>query len=156
MKHNNPKKEARILNFPQDTVQTMIKDIEGLLSFNFKFLDQTQGQQLSELTTEQIDRFVDKMKWYSAETRIHWESTRIGSGSNTVLTVYDNFPSKTDFHHPRFIPADVRWARFHMEGDMRLIGFLVDKKDAEKVSLNTDVFYVVFLDLYHKFYKTKK
>lgn len=154
MKHSNSRKDARIKNFPQDSVQTMIRNIEGLLSFNFKFLDQTQGQRLSELSSEQVDRFVDKLKWYSTETAMHWKSTRIGGGSNTVLSEYDSFPSRSEFHHPRFVPADVKWARFHMEGDMRLIGFLIDKKDGGNTSLNTDVFYVVFLDLYHKFYKS--
>lgn len=156
MKHKNQKKDERLRNFPKDSVETAIKTIEGLLSFSFKFLDTSQGQHLSELNKEQIDKFVEKLKWYSNETRMHWETTRIGTGSGMVLTVYDSFPLVSDFYHPSFVPADVRWARFRMEGDMRLIGFMIDKKDSEGSGLNTDVFYVVFLDLFHGFYKTKR
>lgn len=155
MKHKNEKKATKLQNFPHDSIETALNSIEGLMSFSFKYLDNSQGNKLTELSKEQIDKFIEKLKWYSTETRMHWETTRLGNKNGMLLKVYGCFPSISDFHHPVFVPADVKWARFRMEGDMRLIGFMIDKKDAEGSSLNTDVFYVVFLDLTHSFYKTK-
>ncbi len=152
MKHNNLKKDNRLRSFPKDSIETSIEQIKGLLSFNFKYLDSTQGQKFSELSPEQFEKLIEKLKWYSNENRGHWESERIGSKNGRVLTVYDEFPRKTEFNHPAHVPADVKWSRFRLEGDMRLIGFIIDKSDVERFHLNPDVFYVVFLDLYHKFY----
>lgn len=152
MKHNNQKKDNRLHNFPKDSIETSVKQIKGLLSFSFKYLDSTQGQNFSELSPEQFAKLIEKLKWYSGESRSHWEAERIGNKNGRVLTVYDEFPRKTEFSHPAHVPADVKWSRFRLEGDMRLIGFVIDKSDIETFKLNPDVFYVVFLDLYHKFY----
>ena len=156
MKHENKKKDKRLSNFPKDSVESSFKTIKGLLSFNFKYIDETQGQKFSDFTVEQFSKFIDKLKNYSNEDRLHWESTRIGTKNGRVLTVYDDFPKNSDFVHPKYVPAGVKWARFRLEGDMRLIGFVIDKSDVEELKLNPDVFYIVFLDLYHKFYKTDK
>ena len=40
-----------------------------------------------------------------------------------------------------------------MESAMRLVGFFVSEDSAENQSLSTDVFYIVFLDKDHRFYK---
>ena len=152
MKHSNLKKDSRLRSFPKDSIETSIEQIKGLLSFSFKYLDSTQGQKFSELSSEQFEKLVEKLRWYSNESRYHWESERIGNKTGRVLTVYNEFPRKTEFRHPAHVPADVKWSRFRLEGDMRLIGFVIDKSDVEKFNLNPDVFYVVFLDLYHKFY----
>ena len=152
MKHSNLKKDSRLRSFPKDSIETSIEQIKGLLSFSFKYLDSTQGQKFSELSSEQFEKLVEKLRWYSNESRYHWESERIGNKTGRVLTVYNEFPRKTEFRHPAHVPADVKWSRFRLEGDMRLIGFVIDKSDVERFNLNPDVFYVVFLDLYHKFY----
>lgn len=152
MNHSNLKKDNRLRSFPKDSIETSIEQIKGLLSFNFKYLDSTQGQKFSELSPEQFEKLIDKLKWYSNENRSHWESERIGNKTGRVLTVYNEFPRKTEFRHPSHIPADVKWSRFRLEGDMRLIGFVINKSEVERFNLNPDVFYVVFLDLYHKFY----
>ncbi len=156
MKHSNPKKENKLKNFPKNSLETSLETIKGVLSFNFKYLDSSQGQKFSDLTIEQFSKLIEKLKWYSNESRLHWESERIGNKDNKVLTVYQNFPKNSDFYHPKHVPADVKWARLRLEGDMRLIGFMIDKNDAQKFQLNSDVFYIVFLDLYHRFYISKK
>ncbi|MCQ2241404.1 hypothetical protein [Treponema sp.] len=115
-------------------------------------MDFTQGQKFADLSVEQFSKVMDKLKEYSREGRFHWEITSIGHGKNHVLEVYNEFPSKSEFSHPAHVPAGVKWARFRLESDQRLIGFVIDKNDAECMRLNPDVFYVVFLDLYHKFY----
>lgn len=152
-RHNNPKKESKLAHFPKESVETTHDTIKGLLSFNFKYLDSSQGQKFSDLKKEQVGKLIEKLKWYSSENRAHWENARIGNKSGRVLVIYDEFPKKSDFHHPNHVPAGVKWARFRLEGDMRLIGFMIDKNDAEEFQLNQDIFYIVFLDFYHKFYK---
>lgn len=156
LKHNNTRKDKKLKNFPNDSIETSHTEIKGLLAFNFKYLDTTQGQKFSDLSAEQVEKVVEKLKWFSNENRLHWEAERIGNKDGKVLSVYDSFPQKTEFFHPKNVPADVRWCRLRLEGDMRLVGFVVDKNDTEKFQLNADIFYVVFLDLYHKFYITDK
>ena len=156
MKHNNLRKEKKLANFPKESVETSYKIIKGLLSFNFSFLDNEQGQKFSDLTVEQFSKIIEKLKWYSKENRTHWEAEPIGHTDGKVLAVYEDFPSKSDFFHPNHVPAGVKWARFRLEGDQRLIGFVIDKNDIENFGLYPDVFYIVFLDLYHKFYISKK
>lgn len=155
MNHKNSKKDKRLANFPKESVETSYKTIKGLISFNFKYLDSEQEQRFSELTVEQFSKIIEKLKWYSNENRIHWENERIGNKDRKVLEIYENFPLKSEFHHPNHIPAGVKWARFRLEGDQRFIGFMIDKTDVDKFNLSP-VFYIVFLDLFHKFYISKK
>ena len=152
MKHRNSKKDKKLATFPKDSVETACRTIKGLLSFNFKYLDSEQGQSFSELKPEQFSKIIEKLKWYSNENRLHWENERIGNKDGKVLAVYDDFPIKSDFYHPKHVPASVKWARFRLEGDQRLIGFMIDKADVEKFNLEPNVFYIVFLDLFHRFY----
>ena len=56
MKHNNSRKEKKLANFPKESIETSYKTIKGLLSFNFKFLDNTQGQKFSDLSIEQFSK----------------------------------------------------------------------------------------------------
>lgn len=156
MKHSNTRKDRKIADFPKDSVETAYKTIKGLLSFNFKYLDSSQGQKFSDLSNEQFSKLIEKLKWFSNEDRTHWENERMGNKDGRVLSVYNEFPKKTDFHHPAYVPAGVKWARLRLEGDMRLIGFLIDKEDVGNFNLNPDVFYIVFLDLYHRFYIPQK
>ena len=156
MKHSNSRKDRKIADFPKDSVETVYKTIKGLLSFNFKYLDSSQGQKFSDLSNEQFSKLIEKLKWFSNEDRTHWENERMGNKDGRVLSVYNEFPKKSDFHHPTHVPAGVKWARLRIESDMRLIGFLIDKEDVEKFKLNPDVFYIVFLDLYHRFYISQK
>lgn len=77
---------------------------------------------------------------------------------------YGDFPKKSDFKHPNYVPHDVRWARFRMDGAFRLVGFLVPKelhnkckkdKENEEYLFDRNTFYVVFLDKDHRFYKAE-
>lgn len=154
MKHANSKKQSKLESFPFESIDSVRAGIEGLLSFNFKYLDTEQGDKFSDLTNAQFSKIIEKLKWYSNENRQHWENEKIGK--STVLAVYGDFPHPSDFHHPKHVPAGVRWARFRMEGDQRLVGFMINKDDSDKTPFNTNVFYVVFLDNNHRFYKIKR
>ncbi|MGP1454621.1 MAG: hypothetical protein ACTTJ7_02515 [Treponema sp.] len=142
MKHKNVKKEKRLANFPKESVETSYKTIRGLLSFNFSFLDDTQGQKFSDLSEKQFPKIIEKLKWYSKKNRSHWAAEPIGHKDGKVLAVYKDFPSKSEFFHPKHVLAGVKWARFRLESDQRLIGFVIDKNDIEKFQLNPDVFYI--------------
>ena len=142
MKHANSKKKSRLESFPIDSIDSACADIKGLMSFNFKYLDTEQGDNFSDLTNAQFSKFIEKLKWYSNENRQHWESEQIGQ--STVLAVYGDFPHFSDFHHPKHVPAGVRWARFRMEGDQRLVGFVINKEDSDTIQLNTNVFLCCF------------
>ena len=156
-KHHNSAKDKRLRNFPTESIDSDIEKIEGLLSFNFRYLDSEQGDRFSDLTPNQFGKIMEKLKYYSGESRQHWEQERIGNKNSKVLVVYGDFPNNSDFHHPKGVPAGVRWARFRLEGDQRLAGFVINKNDvSEDSNLNTNVFYVVFLDNQHRFYKVKK
>jgi hypothetical protein len=60
--------------------------------------------------------------------------------------LYNDFPpsKSTEYTFPKHIQDDVRWCAFHVNGEAVLAGHIVD-----------DTFYVVFLDLYHKFWISK-
>ena len=42
-----------------------------------------------------------------------------------------------------------------MENMVRLVGFFVSEEDVKEKNLSSDIFYVVFLDIDHRFYKTE-
>ena len=77
---------------------------------------------------------------------------RVGGGSLKVLEIYGSFPKKSDFTHPKHVPIDVNWARFRLESDMRLIGFLIPPNTDGISMAAVNTFFIVFLDQGHRFY----
>lgn len=157
MKHNNPKKTKKLEHFPRDSVDMVFPVIKEWLSFNFKYFDgsQSAGQNFTDWTKVQLEKLFEKLKWYSSDSKLHWQKTSLGHGGLHCLEVYGDFPSGSAFTYPKHIPAGVQWARFRLEGDMRLIGFFIDKDDIPKEDEPfTHIFYVVFLDAYHQFYNS--
>ena len=77
-----------------------------------------------------------------------------------ILEIYDRYPAKSEFIEPKTVPHQARWARFRLEGKVRLIGFVLpnDYDGQEHVGtkrrFDCNTFYVVFLDQNHLFYKT--
>jgi hypothetical protein len=63
---------------------------------------------------------------------------------DSKFTIYGNFPPQTDFVHPKHIPEDAKWARFHIDGSHILAGHVI-----------RNVFYAVFLDSKHRFWISK-
>ena len=156
MKHKNPKKEYILNNLPELNIITELPEIKKLLSFNFKYFDGTQnsGQKLGDLTQEQLLKFFEKLKNFSSASKLHWIKQR--QGKHPTLAIYGNFPERSLFKYPKHVPAGVKWARFRLEGDMRLAGFFIDENDAEGDNSLCNIFYVVFFDSNHGFYETKK
>ena len=100
--------------------------------------------------------FGNKLKHYSGNTMGYWKNQRVGGGGLKVLELYKSFPVHSDFIHPKHVPLDVKWARFSLESDMRLIGFVVPNDLVLLHKIPSNIFNVVFLDQHHRFYKTEE
>ena len=154
----NKRKETFLSGMPEITIEALQDKFQNNLRFSFRFFDNSQsaGQDFKDWSHEQLYKLFDKLKQYCHEPMNYWLSQPIGSGRGRkhVLEIYGRFPVKSDFIHPKFIPLDVDWARFRLEHDMRLIGFIVSQENCTQFCLQANTFYVVFLDELHKFYKS--
>ena len=79
--------------------------------------------------------------------------------SDSTLIIYKDFPSHSEFNRPKHIPHDVLWGRFRLSGKARLVGFVIpDEFHNQAYHANSQLylckntFYIVFIDLEHKFY----
>ena len=116
----------------------LLKD--NFFTISFRHLDSEQGD--------------DFHRWEQKNILARSMNVLANLCSDTVLTqkdgkkftIYGDFPpkKKTDFVFPRHVPEDANWARIHVTGLQCIIGHIVD-----------NVFYVVFLDGEHKFWKSK-
>ena len=154
-KKTNSKKEKFLSNLSIETNVSEISDVKGKLSFSFKYFDGSQeaGQDFKEWSDKQKQELLEKLRDYTREDKKYWLNQRVGGGGLKILEIYGEFPRNTDFEYPKHVPEKVKWARFRMESAMRLVGFFVNEDDAEKFCLSTDIFYIVFLDKDHRFYK---
>ena len=152
----NKLKERFINSFPDLLISDHIERLSNYLSFNFQYFDTSQKPScdFSDLTEEQLNKLIQKIKHYSSNTFEYWKKQRIGKGNNNVLEIYGDFPRKSEFTHPKNVPSDVLWARFRLESDMRLIGFIIPQDQCNEYNLPKNIFYVVFIDPLHGFYKS--
>lgn len=157
-KKTNPRKERFLSNLPSQDLVSEISDVKGKLSFSFKYFDGSQeaGQDFKDWNDKQKQELLEKLRDYSRESKQYWLNQRVGGGGLKVLEIYGAFPRNTDFEYPRHVPSGVRWSRFRMESAMRLVGFFIDEEQSKEVNLSTDIFYIVFLDREHRFYKMEK
>lgn len=127
--HNRPSLIAGQSNLTRDIPS-------NLLAFNFKFLDQTQGQTIEDwgqcgLLPEAFEVF----RCYSSQY--------VPDAYGDRFKCYKGFPTHSEFSHPRHVPEDAIWASMHLRGKPCVIGHM-----------HENVFYVVFLDKDHRFYPT--
>ncbi|TVO35091.1 hypothetical protein [Vibrio algivorus] len=156
-KFNTNRKANSFLNsIPQVDIEN--SNIEHKMKFNFSYFchDQTVAQNFPDWTEGQLHKLLDKLVQYSKEKLDYWEHEQIGRGNSkgrrqTVLEVYGDFPSHSEFIHPRHVPIDACWARFRLENSVRLIGFVIPEIGSNDI-YDKNTFYVVFLDKDHKFY----
>ncbi|MGO2103440.1 MAG: hypothetical protein ACTH5N_01825 [Psychroflexus halocasei] len=107
---------------------------------------------LRHLDREQGD---DLYNWEANAKLAHTVEVLSGYCNDTILnqrgdkkfTIYGNFPpdDKTEYKVPAQVPEDANWARLHVTGKQCVIGHVV-----------RNVFYLVFLDGEHKFWKSEK
>ncbi len=114
------------------------------LLFSFKDWDQNQcppGQTWAEWEKEGLlTSLMDKLVQLSQKDRVE-------ASQQQCIKVYGQFPPRSDFKVPQFIEGEVEWAVIEDVGGQkhRVAGYMID-----------NVFYVVFLDKEHKFWKMGK
>lgn len=157
-KKNNSRKKYFLDSLPQHEMISDIMDAKGKLSFSFKYFDASQkaGQDFKDWTNDQKDKLLEKLKEYSKESKVYWLNQRSGNGGLKILEIYGEFPRNSDFVKPPFVPDHIRWSRFRMENMVRLVGFFIDDEIAREKNLSSDIFYIVFFDKNHRFYKTEE
>jgi len=111
------------------------------LVISFKHLDRNQGQKFEEWESDKIlARALETLSGYCNDTMEAQCCTE-------RFKPYGNFPppDKTDFKFPAHVPPDANWVSMHITGLQCVAGHIFH-----------NVFYVVFLDKNHKFWKSKK
>lgn len=162
-KPHNARKDSFLASIPQSSILLPTCTLAKRCKFNFHYFDNSQdaGQDFSDWTHENIVELLKKLKNYSEKSLSEWQYTRIGYGKQNVLEVYGKFPVRSDFKAPKNVPHQASWARFRLEGDMRLIGFVIpedfnhQEQNGSGYLFDSNTFYVTFLDENHNFYKTK-
>jgi hypothetical protein len=107
--------------------------------FSLKDFDINQGQSFEEWEKDQIlSHLLTRLREISAHTIEN-------ALSKKIITLYDSFPTNTEFKHPKHIYRAVRWGTIHINGKIRICGYLEE-----------NIFYIVFLDKDHQFWISKK
>lgn len=114
---------------------------ELLIVFSFRDLDRNQGQGFKEWEENEIlAAACEKLAGISQLT--------VGQAvQQQIVKVYTkvSFPPESNFVHPIHVSDDVNWASMHIQGKECIIGYFEE-----------NVFYIVFLDMNHEFWITKK
>lgn len=123
------------------------KAVEGDLPkvvFSFKDFDKSQippGQTYEEWQEKgYLAYLLEKLGHIS-------EMNMIEAKQQKYITEYVSFPKQSDFQYPRHIVQDVNWA---------VIKKIKGQKGRVAGHIIGNVFYIVFLDLDHKFWKMDK
>ena len=159
-KRKNKRAESFLSNIPTASIDEATDTLAQKSKFNFAyFINDSAGQDFRDWTQKQLYELFDKLKEYSKFPLSHWEKQKLGN--HPLFVKYSQFPINTDFEVPKSVPHQAIWSRFRLEGDSRLIGFVLpdEYKDEEqnksKFRFDTNTFYVVFFFFFHKLYKTK-
>lgn len=158
-------KSKKFLSSFVDTITLDKCGIENYAKFNFHFFDKTEilSKSFDEIDASLLRIIVNKLKDYSGKSLHTWKTIGCGARRRGTLAIYGQFPSHSEFNCPAHVPNDVLWGRFRINSTVRLIGFVIpddmngksyDTK-GRKMYLCTNTFYIVFIDLDHKFYPMK-
>ncbi len=157
----NRRTKAFLNSVPTASIELESDSLATKCKFNFAyFINDKAGQDFKDWTHKQLYELFDKLKEYSKFPLSHWKQKKLGKYS--LFTVYDKFPTNTDFTLPKSVPHQACWARFRLEGDSRLIGFVLpsefknEEQNKSGYLFDINTFYVVFLDEEHKFYKQSR
>jgi len=151
---------------PETSLQSKNVDLTKRCKFNFSYFagdNKNSGDTFTQWeSTNKLALLASKIKDYSREDLKHWKQFGVGKNRNSILEIYPQFPSHSNFEYPKNIPIDVEWGRFRLDQNCRLAGFVIpasfhnklDEKTRYFFDMNT--FYVVFLDSNHDFYPLNK
>ncbi|MFR9668995.1 MAG: hypothetical protein SNJ33_04495 [Rikenellaceae bacterium] len=118
-----------------------VQDLSGNDYFVISFLhfDKMQSDSFESWeNNSMLSKCLDVLANYSCDKL----TSQIGGDK---FTKYNSFPPNSAFQHPSHVPEDAEWARIHINGVHIVAGHIVK-----------NVFYVVFLDSKHQFWKMKK
>lgn len=114
---------------------------EPLIVLSFKDIDRNQGQSFDNWEHESLLALaINKLREVCQLT--------VGQAtSQQIIKPYTKvgFPPESGFTHPKHVLPDVTWCSMHIQGKECVIGYF-----------DENIFYVVFLDKDHEFWKTKK
>lgn len=123
--------------------ENKVREEMPLILFSFKDFDDNQcppGQTFrqweeSGLLSDLMTKFVDLNNM-----------NRVVATQRKCIELYKSFPPDSDFKIPNYIEGDVKWGTIQDVGGQkhRVAGYMID-----------NVFYVVFLDKDHKFWKVR-
>jgi hypothetical protein len=141
---NKFKKQSTSERIVNTRTERSVAKEKQLICFNFKDFDYNQcppGQTHNEWQDiKLLSAFFDKL--YQLSDKSITEAQQ-----HNMITIYKEFPPKSDFNIPKYIKGSVHWAVIKDIGGQKA-------RAAGYVDGNT--FYVVFLDKDHLFYKMKK
>lgn len=109
--------------------------------FSLRFLDKTQGEspeiwENNKILSKAINRFQGLCSM-----------TVVDATQQQILKIYGTeIPKDSCFKHPKYLDEDIEWASIRIQGKERIIGFLE----------SGFVFHIVFFDMEHDFFPSKK
>lgn len=164
MSFKNKRTDSFLASISTSSIESMDDDLSTRCKFNFSYLDfsQSAGQSLDDWSPGLLLKLNKKLIEYSKKPLNYWSNQRVGAGGLKVFEIYGNFPKRSDFTHPKYVPHQACWARFRLEQKVRLIGFIVPENYNEirhvvnGALFDCNTFYIVFLDRDHRFYLTEK
>ena len=120
-----------------------VEGVQPKISFNFKDFDQNQcppGQTYESWQEDKQLAYMMQKFGYISQCSV------LEAIQKKFIKLYKDFPPRSDFQVPPYIQGDVNWAVImDIKGQKaRVAGYIIDS-----------VFYVVFLDKDHLFYKMK-
>lgn len=116
---------------------------DGFMLFSLRHFEDAQPYASSFEAWEEsghLSKMMGCVQHYSSQTIAQAQSAH-----GNKFCIYGDFPDNSDFVIPRSAPEDAKWARFHVGGPLVVAGYVV-----------RNVFYIVFLDSKHKFYKSTR
>ncbi len=164
MKFSSKKQKKFLDSLSLPSLEDDNNDLTIRCKFNFSYFDSSQnaGQKFSEWSHKQLCDLLGKLKDFTTQSLDSWRQQRAGKGGLKILEIYGDFPLKSKFVRPKYIPHQVQWGRFRLGYETRLAGFVIPP-DLHKTPHNItgeffdkNTFYVVFLDQGHKFYLTER
>ncbi|OOH85726.1 hypothetical protein BMT54_11535 [Pasteurellaceae bacterium 15-036681] len=158
----NQRKQNSLAKLSTSIIET--SGIEAKCKFNFAYFDaKDPSKDFVELGFDNLCDFINKLKEFTKEPLEYW--IRRWEKHNSPLEIYGSFPpkNKTIFEFPKHVPADVKWGRFRLNSEVRLIGFIIPEElhncspePHNGFLFDKNTFYVVFLDLHHQFWISEK
>jgi hypothetical protein len=142
MGNNKVKKPHETKSVIRDYVsqKSSIKDLAANDTFvlSLKHLDKTQGSSM-------YDWEKNRMLALTMETLGGYCNLPLKQQFSEKFTLYGDFPVKSKFKPPSYVPQDANWARIHINGTHVVAGHIFH-----------NTFYIVFFDHDHTFYISEK